>query len=275
MKIKHFLPLSILTVISLTSCAGNPNAPKVLKNGELFGLQEITYENAFVTATFDYMDTMIQSGEPFIFYLTSSECYHCYLFKEKILSYVRSTNNLVAMMDIYDDEKESYSEDFEKFKDKYEDYFFINGEAYTPQIYIVEGLKFETQVPNSRYDNEGMFKRAMQDYVNQCNVYSFSTVGRLNNFLSSNPNSLTVLIDRKQSELMSTYHGYVQDLIKARNNKIALFEIDDSNRTQIFEKFGLTELTAPTGFITKQSQLYKYKFINNKESNEIFLNENL
>ena len=100
MKSKHLLiPFLALT---LSSCGAKNNLPFVYKNGDLFALNELTYENSFVDISFEQFDNYVKSEQEFVLYLTSQECSHCYEFKDKIFDFVKEKKTKVMRLEIFD-----------------------------------------------------------------------------------------------------------------------------------------------------------------------------
>ncbi len=257
MKTKRVFPALIMLALSLTSCSGN-NADKVVAiNGDLLSLSEITYDNAFYDVNFTEMDTLIKSNEKFVFYLTSSQCSHCLEFQDKIVSYIEKTHTMIYRMDIIDESKETYSTEFEQFFDAYKEFFFINEQVLTPQVYIVEGKKVADQVPASRYAQKWMFKRAMKDYVQTGKVYSFKQEEAYNKFKEEREGKeyFTFFTD-KSNEL---YAHYTTTLRGAKKDVAIL---DSLLGPGMYAEHHLAN-----------GEIEKYTFSDNQVENDAFINK--
>ena len=258
MKTRRLFPTMIMLALSLTSCAGK-NAEKIVAiNGDLLSQSEITYENSCKDVTFSEMDTLIKSNEKFVFYLTSSICSHCEEFKDKITAYVKDTSTMVYRMDIIAPDHESYSPEFIALREAYKEYFFINDQVATPQIFIVEGEKVADQVPASRYAQKWMFKRAMKDYVRTTNIYSFSSMVTYQEFEKTRTDKEYITFNAdKNSDLYRTYYP----TIKKSKKDIAIVPIDEGVMIATYH--------------AKDGATNTYTFSYNHAENEAFLNQYL
>lgn len=258
MKTVRLFPTMIMLALSLTSCAGKSVEKIVAINGDLLSQSEITYENACRDVSFLEMDTLIKSNEKFVFYLTSSLCSHCEEFKDKITSYVKDTSTMIYRMDIIASDHESYSPEFIALRDAYKDYFFINDQVATPQIFIVEGQKVADQIPASRYAQKWMFKRAMKDYVRTANIYSFSSMLTYQEFEKTRTDKeyVTFNVD-KSSDLYQTYYPS----IKTANKEVAIVPIDEGVMIATYH--------------AKDGSTITYSFSYNHAENEAFINQYL
>ncbi|MCQ2793593.1 MAG: hypothetical protein MJ221_04200 [Bacilli bacterium] len=276
-RFRFLINLSILP-LCLSSCGANPNNPHITKNGNLTYLSEITEENAYFNGSFEYVSQMIDSEDYFIFYLTSSECSHCVEFKNKMLDYVKETKASVIKMDIIkynDDDTIGYTADFEKFYKTYGDYFFINGEVLTPQVYIAHGKNVATKVPSSRYSTSSMFKGAMNDYVYLDNVMTFSKASSYNEFIKNNKEVMTILLKREYLGSNDIYKYAIKDLIHVSKTQVALVEIDEFNETEFCELFKLESITSPLGYYQNGEEKENYTFTTNINEGKAFLNKYL
>ena len=257
MKERRVFPALIMLALSLTSCAGKNSDKVVAINGDLFSLNEITYENACYDVNFTEMNTLINSGEKFVFYLTSSQCSHFSEFQDKIANYIKKTNTMVYRMDIIDKSGETYSTEFEQLFEAYKEYFFINDQVLTPQVYIVEGKKVAEQVPASRYAQKWMFKRAMSEYVRTGKVYSFKDENAFNKFKEERTKKeyFTIYTD-KSSELYSRYSS----VLKGAKKDVAV----------------LDSLLGPGMYATHHladGSIEEYTFSENQAENDTFINK--
>ena len=258
---KLFLSIfSFIRLLAISGCAKDSN-PRVLKNGDLLAIGELTYEHAFRDVSANDMEILLKSNETFVFYLTSSECHSCYEFQEKIMNYVSSNNALVYRMDLYEQKDE-----FNKFAEKYHDYFFYDNSIATPQVYIAKGEAVATKVPYSRYSTSTMFKNAMKDYINQSNVYSFKSSSAYNKYILDKEEYMTIVIDRSNASVMNLYNSEISEIIKRSKKDVFLFEISEG------DNLGL-ELTSPVGFYHSKSEDIQYIFSDNQSENKTFLNK--
>lgn len=278
MKMRKTIPSLIMLTLSVTSCGENNNNPIIHRNGDLLSLSEITYDNAFVNATAELLGNMLSANEPFLFYVTSSECSHCYDFQSVILDYVKSTKNIVLKLDVYEEDINGdpvYTNDFQNIYDEYKDYFFVNGQLLTPSVFVTNGFNFATSIPSSRFANSGMFSRAMNDYVRYSNVYSISSLEGSNTFDSkhNNSESMTILIDRSNKELMTTYNLQIQEITDSSSFDIALVDINSSSKDDLLKKYELESLDRPMAIYKNGSKIDKYIFNSEIDSGKEFLKQ--
>ena len=224
-SLRPFLSL-ILISLSLTSCSGASPDKVVSINGDLLLLRdnEINYDNAFRDVNLKELNNLILSNEKFVFYLTSSECSHCLEFQDKIVDYIQKTRTMVCRMDIIDEDKKTYSDEFIEFFAVYKDYFFVNEKVLTPQVYVVEGKKVAQQVPSSRYAQKWMFKRAMKDYVETGHLYSFTNNDAYEKFRNERENKeyFTIYADKTCS-----YYIEYNSVLREAKRDVAIIETEE------------------------------------------------
>lgn len=278
MKMRKTIPSLIMLTLSVTSCGENSNNPIIHRNGDLLSLSEITYDNAFVNATAELLGNMLSANEPFLFYVTSSECSHCYDFESVILDYVKSTKNYVLKLEVYEDDTNGdpiYTEEFKNIYDEYKNYFFVNGQLLTPSVFVTNGFNFATSIPSSRFANSGMFSRAMNDYIKYSNVYAISSIEGNDSFniKHDDAESMTILIDRSNKELMTTYNLQIQEITDSSSFDIALVDINGSNKDELLKKYELDSLDRPIAIYKNGSNFDKYIFNSKIDSGKEFLKQ--
>ena len=268
MKKRQYLLSLIATLAStLTSCGQSKENPHILKNGDLEIVDEITDDNAFINGTFSYLDMMLEANESFIFYLMQDECIACKEFKDKMLSFVQSTHSLVVKMNISNSEG-----DFLKLGNKYQEQFFYNNQVATPKVYVVRNKESVIAVPNSRYSTSTMFKNAMNDYIFNTNVYTFSSFENYSKFLDKEDDLLTIVVDYTKKDTVELYKAMIEEKIKASNKKVALIQIDDEE-SEFISKFEIEDTTYPLGI--RKATNERFTFTIDEEKNESFLNSYL
>ena len=275
MKSKHLLiPFFALT---LSSCGAKNNLPFVYKNGDLFALNELTYENSFVDISFEQFDNYVKSEQEFVLYLTSQECSHCYEFKDKIFDFVKEKKTKVMRLEIFDTSGDVsvYTETFKQILDSYSDLLFINGNVLTPQVYIVKGEQFADKIPNSRYSTSLMFKNAFNDYANIANVYSFSSFDAYQKFTETNNDYVTFAFDYANKGATNIYNAQIKNKIKATKKTVAIFEISENNKAD-FESFYDVSLNQyPFAINVDNNNETKYNFTSDVAQNTQFMDDSL
>ncbi len=266
-KREHLKALIAILASTLTSCGQNKDNPHILKNGDLETMEEITDDNAFVNGTFSYLDTMLEANESFIFYLMQDECSACKEFKDKMLSFIQSSHSLVVRMNISTNE-----EDFLKLGNKYQEQFFYNNQIATPKVYVVRNKESVIAVPNSRYSTATMFKNAMNDYIYNTNVYTFSSFENYLKFADKEDDLLTIVVDYTKKDTVELYKAMIEEKIKSSNKKVALIQIDNEE-SEFISKFDIEDTNYPLGI--RKATNERFTFSIDEEKNESFLNSYL
>ncbi len=252
MKRRNNISLIVLLASLLSSCGQNQNNPHILKNGDLEYIDEINDDNAFINGTYSYLEMMLEANESFIFYLMQDECIGCKDFKDKMLSFIQSTHSLVVRMNI------TNNDEFEEFTNKYHDQFFYKNVITTPQVYVVSNKESVIAVPSSRYSTATMFKGAMNDYIYNSNVYTFSTYQSYANFLEKEDDLLTIIVDYTKKETIELYKSVIEQKIKATSKKVALIQIL-SEDSEFLTKLEITDSTYPLGIRKATNERVTFK----------------
>lgn len=238
MKLKAISLISILPLL-LTSC-GFRGDTKVYRNGELYFLDEITYENAFVMSDYNLIDSLIKIEETFMFYFKSEECYSCLEFKDIITQYVKETNQHIYIFD-----EITQHEDFVKLGKNYGDFFFPLGVIETPQLYVFSKEKACLKISNSKYATMTMFRNAMKETVSETNVYKVSSLDTLERFIKLDEEVDVFPYSRLASNSVSYFKDTVKDIFEKNDRKSIIFEydyLDETGRTELKEKLEIESL---------------------------------
>ncbi len=276
MQKKIYPLITTFFTLIMSSCSPNFNNTHILRNGELLVEDEINDDNAYKEGTFSYIDSLMKAKDSFILYLVQDECSACANFKDKMLDYVKESKNLVVRISANVKSNYGYdeNEEFSKLIKNYKDIFFINNEFVTPSVYVVNKGESAIKVPNSRYSTSIMFKNAMNDYVYPNSIYAFTDVTKYNAFLNKEDDLLTIAVDYTNSAATYLYQNYIYQYVDSVNKKIALIQINETNKNAFLEALNIEDITYPLGFQKKDNLSYIFQAdgANNKEFIDNYLN---
>ncbi len=256
---KRFLSLILLLPFSLSSCGQNKNNPHINKNGELYSLEEINDDNAYVTGNFEYIDNLIQQKEKFIFYFMQENCHSCEDFKGVMLNYIKESKAFVVKVNMTNQAEIAYK--------LYEKYNTLLNLIDTPRVYLIENSEKMTLIPQSRYSSSLMFNKAMNDYVYVSNVYTFSSLNSYQTFLEKEDNLLTIFLDYSNSSAIEKYRSFIEEKIQDSDKKVALIELNDDNKSSFIDAYNLNDLNEPIGYIKSENKWHTFS-LDNKESSD-------
>ena len=231
MKAKYLSFISVFPLL-LTSC-GFRGAVKVYRN-------EITYENAFEQCDYNKVDSLIKANETFMFYLKSEECYSCLEFKDKIVQYVRETNQHIYIFD-----EVIQHDDLVLLGKNYGDFFFPMNIIETPQLYVFSIEKGCQKVSNTKYATKTMFFNAMKETVSETNVYKVRSLDTLDRFINLDEEIDVFPYSRLASDSVTYFNDNVRDIFEKNSRKSIIFEydgLDEEGRTALKEKLSVETL---------------------------------
>ena len=263
---------SIMSIsLLLAGCSKKIDPSKIVaRNGDLYALSDLTYENSLVDVSFEKMDYLINSNEKFVFYLYSHECSHCMDFKDVIFDYVKDTSTLVYRMDAIKDDG-TFSDDFQALFDKYDPYFFIDHKVSFPQVYVVEGAKVAEQVPASRYAQKFMFKKAMSEYVTTSGLYHMNNFDGYSKFADERAKQkfATIIVNDREE-----YDNYYKDIKTSKIEVVSLFP-NESNVDVIKQRFNIENLDCAYGIYSNKGELTIERLDSNQSSYSSFISKYL
>lgn len=249
---KKILSLLFTLPILLTSCGTKISTVPAYLNGNLFGENTITQENAFITAEVNTLSHLIDSKESFILYVKEASCYACSLVTPRLVKYVSNTKRLVYSIDA-----ETQSDTFNEFARLYHDEFYPDNQILFPTIFVYSKDTSALKIPYAKYSSDTMLANAIDEYIVSTNVYFFETTQSLNNFVEDTNDAILIAYDRTQDDYVNAFHLHVENVMNEHKGKVALLnlsEYSEAERASLSLNYGIST--------TAKLSLYKVK---NKE----------